>query len=221
MNNSALGFNPDEVKQTVREIRQIFDEIYRCNYEVKNGPLNNLEGRWYAPEAVEFGRFFNDRASTLGSKILFMERDLSTCIFSAYNSWSIATQSPNYSRADFEIRPVDNRTYTIVSEFVADKNGFVGITDVSYISTIISDFSKIYGRLEEELGKLENTIVLHDGFVGGEQSTNLQIRVREAKASVALLVEEIKLQITNKVKETEQRYTQTAQANAQRFSSGN
>ena len=224
MNNGALGFNPEEVKQTVREIRQIFDEIYRCNYAIKNGPLHQLESSWFAPQAVSFGQFFNSRASELGNKIYFMQQDLAVCIISAFNAWANATQSQE-SNFDYDIRSVDSKIYTISSEFFPDKNGFIGISHFSgssfLITDTVSDFTKYYERIQEELGKLELAVAKHNGFVGGDQAANLKVRINEMKANVGLLVEELKLFITNKVKETEEKYMQTAQANAQRFASGN
>lgn len=216
--SGVQGFNKILINDIINEICDSYEELQNvANIDFQNKVIEKLEQAWFAPEAV-----------TIVSQIVEREKDILYKAYSLYcslyKSVVIAAQKWSFAVGDSEFMP--SRGEPIYSPIVdasgmkSDNNGFRGIYS-DEIESISTELVKINLEIKEILGNMEAFIAKDTYFYGESQNENLEALVKNMSLQIQNLTSENYNSIIEGVKETKEKYTGTAQANAQRFSGGN
>ena len=215
--NNALGYNPDQVKQVFQELENWNNEIQaaRCT-EFQDKVIVPLSERWFAPEAIKFVEFYIDRTKSYMSEQIACYHVYNEIINEAAQKWAESVGEVYVPYPDNELYLVDKLDSTIMKN---SDNGFRGIK--GGISELAVVMKALQQRITNASLSLKSVASQSAAFMGAAQMENLN---RDIDTSIRWNNEDFEnfaLAFENGMKETEGKYTQTAQANAQRFSGGN
>ena len=217
--NNQVGFNPEEIVQTIKELDAEYEGVLNCltkDFEAK--VIQKLADNWFAPEAVQFSEHVYSEMNEL------LERDIKLnyegrmqTVITNSNKWAQEVGSDfrlhveRPSRLEFRLSNI---------AFSDNKNGFVGIYKEN-LQDVYIDISRCFEQATGYLRNMHSIINKHQTFLGANQVESWINKIDEWKSLVIEKMYDIGNEYRNKVKQTEEKYMQTAQTNAQRFSSGN
>ena len=216
MNNNTYGFNPEGITQAFNQIQSAFNDLDRNFTNGVDRCLTKLSNNWFSPEAMTFGEWAHDKSFTTYSiNIVGKFSQRMTMLTAVCNEWARTVGS------DYRC-PSHNSPATSWQQvmFKDNKNGFVGVYSQN-IQDINVDFRNVLNQFDTDSAKIINIIQSNPTFYGANQVESFINDVKSWKTTVTSLIQEIFNEMTTRVKETDEKYKSTAQANAQRFSSGN
>ena len=214
--NGAIGFNPEEISKAYKQIQAAYGELEYNYVNGINKIFAKLSNNWFSPQGVQFGEWSYDEAlKTLLYEIYpgYKERFLLFVV--ACNEWA-RTVGSNMVYPE----PGNPRISWEYPTFRDNNNGFVGIYSQN-LQDINVDFRNVLNQFDTDTAKIINVIQSNSLFYGLNQAESFLNTIKSwkgiATSSIGRIIDEMNV----KVKETEETYMKTAQANAQRFSSGN
>lgn len=216
---NAYGFNPEAINRTISNIKTRFNELDKNLGDGISRVFSKLADNWFAPEAIDFYDHAREKIFTVyridivGNYSGFMNLFQASC-----NKWAETVGSDFRVSLNLQDEPARSIPYT---DFKAsNSNGFVGVYEQN-ISDINRDFDSALNQLSEDITKMVQAIKTDPSLYGAAQLDAFENCVKNWQGKVARIFTEIFNEMTTKINQTREKYQSTAQANAQRFASGN
>ena len=218
MNDNALGFNIESLERVIDKVIESYNQVISSSYGRFCYLINTrLSKGWYAPQGVKYVTQMAERQNTINNKIYDSYNYIFQIIVDAGKKW--ANTVGEYWHCSRKIP--DLRQSIDVSVMMPRANdGFVGI-----ISENMSDANAILTALsadvEYKIDEFGVFVYSEVPFLGREQAHYLHHSIHKTSNAIFDLLRENMEAFKKGIQETMETYRQTAQANAQRFSSGN
>ena len=217
----TVGYNPQEVDLVLKQINDEWEKIVLIAddmYQTK--VISEIAATWFAPEAQQACQKIveNENSFLKNACIYFNHNNIK--INDAAQKWADTVYAVH---AVIPLSPVVNGCSKVDASIVqASNNGFVGISDISRLEQVVNNLEVIEKEIEEHSDKIYNIYTQHPAFIGADQMLELSRGYATLIGEhLYLTMAENKNMIKKVINETKEKYMQTAQANAQRFSSGN
>ena len=219
MTDSVVGYNPEIAKKAETSMLSYRDSGHTLLLKLSDGLVEKLEKCWFAPESKVIVQSFIDIIADLAHNHYVKFSDLLLKIQKACTSWA-QTVGENYQISVPAGSPF-RAFYTDASAWMKDdNNGFRGIISQN-IPEILTFISGERIRYQEMTNNVASVLRSCDFFLGANQMNNFLNELNTNLKNVQQKLDEVVEKLNKGIEETKEKYQQTAQANAQRFASGN
>ena len=220
--NGMVGFNPQEAIRFIIEIRDLYTNKSGDQYKYMTEVVYETWAKtWYAPKSLEVWHEITDYyvINLYSCDIVALTFGVYHRVKEAFNSWVQATQS--YNAFSFPAEPEHPNVSFHNFPLEAREDGFRGIITEN-VPTLLNQLKIWQGNMIDVINQFDMCISAHsDMFLGSNQMENFREDVSSARTRINQIVEKITDMINKEIEGTAEAYTETAQANATRFSSGN
>ena len=217
--NGMIGFNPEVAINFVKQLNQIDDRRWQMYVNYVNNIHNLIAETWYAPTAVstmiEIDTAFSDACNQVGHVLFAISQDVRY----AFYLWCRDTQTDpsNYPFPQGNTPPTSDQKE--MEYYRSD--GFVGVI-AENIPQITSGVKNWQTQMNDLLNTCSSAInSCSNMFYGGQQMETAIEWLNKAKTLANQKIDETTNLLLDEMQKTEEKYKQTAQANAQRFAGGN
>ena len=198
------GYNPEEVRNSINGVKNGYQELIAAIADnMQHQFVDKMATTWASSDAQIF---FNESFKPVVDQLISESNRVFESVVNSMNSaalaWAQETNSP-YAPNSFEIA---NRQMNVAA-IMENIGGIRGI-DLEQATAAASSLSTVADAANSALDKT-CTAVQQCGFIGGNQSANLQGSLNQIRTNVSNAVREITAQVQQAINRTVQNYSNT------------